>query len=144
MAKAEKNEGERGEKRKREEEKEENETGLSEDVRVCFCGSLKIFWSGGDLESDEDLSWEDPLDDFKCWSGCEPDSRARVRKVPDVNDVLVSPSSVVTELCDVSSCCSDWEFVEPQSFSFSKKRVWMRYERKVMGAVENDLDQSGY
>ena len=33
--------------------------------------------------------------------------------VPDVTDVPVSPSSVVTEFC---------EFVEPQSFSFSKKR----------------------
>ena len=42
--------------------------------------------------------------------------------LPDVTDVLVSPSSVVTELCDVSPCCSDWEFVEPQSFSFSQKR----------------------
>ena len=41
----------------------------------------------------------------------------------DVADVPVSPSSVVTELCEVSPCCSDWEFVEPQSFSFSKKRA---------------------
>ena len=43
--------------------------------------------------------------------------------VPDVIDVPVSPSSVVTELCDVSSCCSDSEFVEPQSFSSSKQRA---------------------
>ena len=49
--------------------------------------------------------------------------RVRMRMVPDVTDVPVSPSSVVTELCDVSSCCSDWEFVEPQSFSFSQKRL---------------------
>ena len=27
--------------------------------------------------------------------------------VPDVTDVLVSPSSVVTEFCDGFSCCSD-------------------------------------
>ena len=53
----------------------------------------------GDLESDEDRSWEE----FETWSGCEPYSRTRVRMVPDVP---VSPSSVVTELCDVSSCCS--------------------------------------
>ena len=33
--------------------------------------------------------------------------------VPDVTDVLVSPSSVVTELCDGFSCCSEWDFVEP-------------------------------
>ena len=47
----------------------------------------------------------------------------RVRVVPDVTDVPVSPSSVVTELRDVSPCGSDWEFVAPQSFSFSKKRA---------------------
>ena len=43
--------------------------------------------------------------------------------VSSVTDVPVSPSSVVTELCDVSPCCSDWELVEPQSFSFFKKRA---------------------
>ena len=51
-------------------------------------------------------------------------------------EVLVSPSSVVTELCYASPCCSDWEFVEPQSLSLSKKRAHcgtdtqeeMRYE----------------
>ena len=36
--------------------------------------------------------------------------------------VHVSPSSVVTEVCDGFSFVSDWEFVEPQSFSLSKKR----------------------
>ena len=60
-------------------------------------------------------SWTTPED----LSDCEPDSCAHVRVVPHVTDVLVSPSSVVTELCDVSPCGSDWEFVEPQSFSFS-------------------------
>ena len=56
--------------------------------------------------------------------------------VSEVMDVPVSPSSVVTELCDVFSCCSDREFVEPQSFSFSTKSAHcgtdtqeeMRYE----------------
>ena len=56
------------------------------------------------------------MEDCENWSDCELDSRARVRMVPDVTDVTVSPSSVVTELCDCSSCCSDWDFVEPQSF----------------------------
>ena len=70
---------------------------------------------------------------------CEPASCELVRAVPggsDVTDVLVSPSSVITELCDVSPCRSDREFVEPQSFSFSEKRAHcctdtreeMRYE----------------
>ena len=66
----------------------------------------------------------------------EPVSCELVHVVPDVTDVLVSPSSVVIEMCDVSSMCSDREFVEPQSFSFSKKRAHcctdtqeeMRYE----------------
>ena len=35
---------------------------------------------------------------------------------------LFSPSSVVTNCCDDVSLDSDWEPVEPQSFSFSKKR----------------------
>ena len=60
------------------------------------------------------------LDDL---SECEPVSCELVRVVPDVTDVLVSPSSVVTEFCDVSSMCSDREFVEPPSFPFSRKRV---------------------
>ena len=42
--------------------------------------------------------------------------------MPVVPVVAVSPSSVVTEVCDGFSLDSDWEFVEPQSFSFSKKR----------------------
>ena len=39
-----------------------------------------------------------------------------------VTDVLFSLFLVVTESCDDVSVESDWEFVEPQSFSFSKKR----------------------
>ena len=63
-------------------------------------------------------------------------------EVPDVTDVLVFPFSVVTELCDGFSLRSDWEFVEPQSSSFSKKRsfVWtvsqedIRYESSPVKA----------
>ena len=46
-----------------------------------------------------------------------------VRVVHDVAGVLVSRSSGVTEFCDVSSCCSDWEDVMPQSFFLSVKSV---------------------
>ena len=56
-------------------------------------------------------------------SDCEPETRLNVTVVLDVTDVPVSPSSVVTEFCDGFPFCSDWEFVEPQSFSFSKKRA---------------------
>ena len=52
---------------------------------------------GGDLESCGDLSWEDLLEKHEDQSDCEPDSCAHVRVVPDVTDVHVSPSSVVTE-----------------------------------------------
>ena len=113
---------------KREEEKEENEMGAVKRRRE---GSVSVV-AFQILDSNEDLSWEDPFD-VEDWSGCEPDSCACV---PDVIDVPVSLSSVVTEFCDVSSMCSDREFVEPQSFSFSKMRAHcctvtqeeMRYE----------------
>ena len=50
---------------------------------------------------------------------------------------------MVTELCDVSPCGSDWELVEPQSCSFSKKRAHcgtdtqgeMRYEGSPVKAL---------
>ena len=62
--------------------------------------------------------------------------------VLDVTDVLVSPSSVVTEFCGGFSCCSEWEFVKPQSSSFSKQRAHcctstqeeMRYESSQVKA----------
>ena len=82
-------------------------------------------------------------------SDCEPDSCAHVRVVPDVTDVLVSPSSVVTEFCEVFSCCSDWEDVVPQSLSLSRKRAHcctstheeMRYESPQVKAPP--LSRSG-
>ena len=65
-------------------------------------------------------------------SECGPVSCALVRVVPDVTDVIVSPSSVVTEFCDVL-----------QSSSFSKKRALcnistqeeMRYEGSQVKAL---------
>ena len=56
--------------------------------------------------------------------------------VPDVTDVPVSLHRWSLSFFDVFSYCSDREFVEPQSFSFSKKRAHcctdtqqeMRYE----------------
>ena len=89
------------------------------------------------MESCGDVSWEDLLEEPEDLSDNDPVSCELVRAVPDVIDVPVSSSSVVTELCDVSPCCSDREFVvKPQSFSFSKKRAHcctdtqeeMRYE----------------
>ena len=65
----------------------------------------------------------DLLEEHEDVSDCELDSCALVRVVPDVTDVPVSPSSVVTEFCEVFSCCSDWEDVVPQSFSLSRRRA---------------------
>ena len=86
-------------------------------------GAFEIFNQELDVESCGDVSCEDLLDNPEDLSDCEHDSCAHVRVVLDVLDVLASRSSVVTELCDVYPCGSDWEFVEPQSFSFSKKRA---------------------
>ena len=85
--------------------------------------AFEIFSQGRDLESCGDVSWEHLLEEPEDLSGCEPASYELCVRclVSDVIDVPVSPSSVVTELCDVSPCGSDWGFVEPQSFSFSKK-----------------------
>ena len=44
--------------------------------------------------------------------------------------VLVSLSSVVTECWDGVSLDSDWESVEPQSFSFSKMRSVVSEENR--------------
>ena len=43
--------------------------------------------------------------------------------MPDVRGVPFSPSSVVTECLGDVSLESDWEFVEPQPSSLSKKRA---------------------
>ena len=49
----------------------------------------------------------------------------------DVIDVLVSPSSLVPELCGACSCCSYSNLVEPQSFFFLQKRVWTATQEEV-------------
>ena len=113
---------ERGQKRRREEEKEGNETGSVRRRCVNFVSveAFDIFGQGGDLESCGGLSWRDLLEKPEALFDSEPATRV---EVPVVLDVPVSPSSVVTEFCDVFSCCPNWEFVEPKSFSFSKKRA---------------------
>ena len=104
--------------------------------------AFEFFSQGGDLESDEDLSWEDPLEEFESWSGCDLDSRARVRVVPDVTDVAVSLSSVVTELCDVSPCYSDRDFVVPQSFSFLQNAFSLLYSNAGRDEVRRLTSES--
>ena len=83
---------------------------------------------GGDFESCVDLSWDALLGEPDDLSDREPVFCELVRVVPDVTDLFVSPSSVVTDMCEVSPCCSDWEFVEPQCTVFSDKQEETRYE----------------
>ena len=128
-ARADKNEEEKSEKKKREEAREENETETVERRCEGFVSveAFEIFGQGRHLESCGDLSWEDTMEEIGNWSDCESVSRARVRVVPDVTDVLVSPSSVVLLVALIGNL---------QSFSFLKKRTLcctstqeeMRYE----------------
>ena len=63
------------------------------------------------MEEPEDLSDREPI-------SCE----------------LVRAVLVVTELGNVSLGCSDWEFVEPQFFSFSKRvHIVVQIRRKRFG-----------
>ena len=99
--------------------------------------AFEIFYQGGDLETCGDLSWGDILEKREDLSGCEPDSCARVRVVLVVTDVPVFPSSVVTDFCEVFSCCTDWNDAVPQSLSFFKKRTQeeTRYEGSQVKAL---------
>ena len=110
----------KGVKRGKEKRRKRTKRRLSEqDVRVLFLWKLLISSVKGEIWRVVVvfLGGEKPDDLFDF----EPHTRVEVPMVPTVTDVLVSHSSVVTERCEVSSCCSDWEFVEPQSCSFSKK-----------------------
>ena len=68
--------------------------------------AFEMISQGRDLKSCGSLSWEDLLEKPEDLSDFEPDFRAQVRVVPGVIDVLVFPSSVVTEFCDGFSCYS--------------------------------------
>ena len=84
-----KEEERRGERRERDGELKEDVSGLWYLQSRRRSGELWWSFLGGTfLEKPEDLS------------DCEPGTRVDVSVVPDVTDVLVSPSSVVTELCD--------------------------------------------
>ena len=67
--------------------------------------AFDLFSQGGDLESCGGPSWRDRLEKPVDLSDCESEAWVDVQLVPDVTDVPVSPSSVVTEFCDCFSCC---------------------------------------
>ena len=125
------------EEEEQEGEKEENEVVWVKRRCVDFISSeaSDIFSQGEELEG-SGVSSGDSVDDPGDLLGCDFGTLMGGSVVPVMMDVLVSPSSVVTEFCDCSSLGSDWETVEPQSLSFSKKCLFvgtdfkeeMRYE----------------
>ena len=62
--------------------------------------AFDFFCQGEDLESCGGLSWEDLQEKPDDLYDCEPETRTDVSAVLVVTDVLVSPSSVVTECWD--------------------------------------------
>ena len=78
----------------------------------------------------EDLVFLVLLEDLGDLLGCDPGTRMDGPVVLVVVDVLVSPSSVVTEFCDGVSTESDREFVEPQSFLSQTSARWIGRFRK--------------
>ena len=118
-------EEETGKKRLREEEREENETVLVK--RRCLLSvstEAFEFFRHGEMSESGGISsgdlWDDP-----CGEGLTAFlGLGRVGLwVLVVTDVPVSPSSVVTEVCDGFSLGSDGELLEQYSFSFSKRRA---------------------
>ena len=76
-------------------------------------------------------SWDDPSGVSDCDSG----TGTSVPVVPVVAVVPVSPSLVVREFCDAFSLCYDWEFVEPQFFSFcAHSRTFTKEEIRFEGS----------
>ena len=67
----------------------------------------------------------------ECDSEC---GSVAVSGVPVVIDVGETASSVVTVMCEGVPSDSEWDFVEPQSFSFSEKRNF--------ACVENQEDMN--
>ena len=103
---------------------------LKEGVSILFrLRSWTLFSQGEDSECCGN-SWGDLWDGSCGLSGCDSVTWTRL---PVVNDVLVSPSSAVSEVCEGVSLDSDREFVEPQSSSFSKKRsiVWVENQDEM-------------
>ena len=110
--------------------------------------AFEIFCQEGDLESCGDTFWEDLLEEPENLSGCELVSGELVRVVLDVTDVLVSPSSVVTEFCDVSLLL--WlEFcgtavLSPKSVHIVVQRVEVRRLTSESASTFKKKDDAAY
>ena len=87
--------------------------------------AFDIFSQGEVWENCDGFSWCDLLEYPDDLSDYDSELRACVSAVLAVLHVRVSPSSVVTECCGDVSLGSDWQFVEPQSCSFSEKRPFI-------------------
>ena len=107
--------------REREREGEKGEDGTVAVKRKCInpvsAEAFDIFSQGEESESCGN-SWCDLWDDSSGLSDC---GSVTLSCVPVVTDVLVFPSSALAVRIDALSDW-DWEFVEPQTFSFFRKR----------------------
>ena len=101
----------RGEEKGR---KKRTERGLIKECVAVLFPQKPFFCQGGELESCGDLSWEDLLDKPEDLSDRVSEAWVVVPVVLDVSDVPVSLLLWSLSFCDGFSCCSDWEFVEPQ------------------------------
>ena len=104
-------------------------------VGLVSAEAFDIFSQVEDSESCGN-SWGDLWDGFCGLSDCDS---VTWTKLLAVNDLLVSPSSAVAEMREGVSTDSDWEFLEPQCFSFSKKRSFVCAESQ--GEMSNEGSQ---
>ena len=72
-------------------------------------------------------------------SGC---GSVAVSGVPVVTDVSGTARSVVIEMCEGVALGSEWEFVEPQSFPFSKKRKFACVENPARHELRRNVSKS--
>ena len=109
--------------------KREGETGEDETVAVKRRCTNPVSAEAFDMFSQEEdsescgNSWGDLLGGSYGLSDCGSEASSGV---PVVTDVPVSPSCTVVVMSEALVLGSDWEVVEPQSFSLSRKRRAVR------------------
>ena len=98
---------------------------FKEGVSILFRLKLAEIFSQGKISESGGNSWGDLWDDPRGVSGCDSGTGTSVPVVLVVAVVLVSPSSVVTEVCDGFSVESHWgiNLLSRQSFFFLQKAL---------------------
>ena len=83
------------------------------------CGEEKEHTSNQNPVSTEAFHIFIQGENSECDSQCGSVAVSGLLVIPDVGEAA---PSVVTVMCGGALSASEWDFVEPQSFSFSKKR----------------------